>query len=212
MLTLNNRKSCGVNSTSIIQSKCNITIKVTCRNMKHKHWCIYLQFSEARHIYCAVPPFLHFYESTLKYSAVKKHKTWIHRTCLCVALASFCELQWHRWRSNWLQAGRFTVWTQEGARFSTLIKTGSGAHPASCSIGVWSSPGMKVIRGHPIPHVVSCQPFSTMAQIQSQARRFWTYSRVSDTLRGFLLAHQVSLSVSFHHCSILIHSSTTNTV
>jgi len=73
------------------------------------------------------------------------------------------------------------------ARFSTLIKTGSGAHPASCTctMGVWSFPGMKVILGHVMAHVVSCQPCKTKFQIQSQAGPFWIYNRKSDTVSGF---------------------------
>ena len=72
-----------------------------------------------------------------------------------------------------------------GARFSTPIKTGDGAHPASCTMSVCSFPGKKVIWGHAMAHVVSSQPFTTKAQIQSQAGPFWIYSRESDTMIGF---------------------------
>ena len=154
---------------------------------------------------------LHFTtESTLKYSAVNKHKTLIHKTCLCVALAIFYELQQNRWHSDLLQAGRFWVWVQVGARFSTPIKTGDGAHPACCKMGFWSFPQMKVIQDDVMAHVVSCQPFTTKAQ--SWAGPPSIYSREIDTMIGFYQYFSFPLLVSFHHCSILIHSSTTNVV
>ena len=30
-----------------------------------------------------------------------------------------------------------------GARFSALVQTGPGAHPASCTMGIWSFPEVK---------------------------------------------------------------------
>ena len=34
-----------------------------------------------------------------------------------------------------------------GARFSALVETGPGAHPASCTMGIESFPGVKNDRG-----------------------------------------------------------------
>jgi len=34
-----------------------------------------------------------------------------------------------------------------GARFSTPVQTGPGTHPASCTMGTGSSPGVKSSRG-----------------------------------------------------------------
>ena len=42
-----------------------------------------------------------------------------------------------------------------GARFSAAVQTGPGAHPASCTAGTWSFPGIKrPARGvdHPPPY------------------------------------------------------------
>ena len=44
-----------------------------------------------------------------------------------------------------------------GARFSVPVQTGPGAHPASCTIGTGSFPGVKSGRGvtlTPHPHLV----------------------------------------------------------
>ena len=91
-----------------------------------------------------------------------------------------------------------------GTRLFTLIKTGSGAHPASCAMGVWSFPGMKIILGYSMAHVVSCQPFTTEAQIQSQAGPSWIYSRESDTMRGF--PHSTSVFLCQYRSTIAPYS------
>jgi hypothetical protein len=44
-------------------------------------------------------------------------------------------------------------WNRGGARFSTPVQTGPGAHPASCTMGTGSFPGVKSGRGvMPTPH------------------------------------------------------------
>jgi len=49
--------------------------------------------------------------------------------------------------SNWLQAG----WSRDripvAARFSAPVQTGPGAHPASCTMGTRSFPGVKSGQG-----------------------------------------------------------------
>ena len=54
-----------------------------------------------------------------------------------------CGLGQHSWFSNLLQAG----WSRDRIpvrlRFSASIQTGPGAHPASCSVGTGSFPGVK---------------------------------------------------------------------
>jgi len=43
-----------------------------------------------------------------------------------------------------------------GARFSAPVQTGPGAHPASCTMGTGSFPGVKSVRGVTLtPHPLS---------------------------------------------------------
>jgi hypothetical protein len=56
---------------------------------------------------------------------------------------------------NWLRAGRSEDRIPVGARFSAPVQTGPGAHPASCTMGTGSFPGVESGRGvtltpHPI--------------------------------------------------------------
>jgi hypothetical protein len=56
--------------------------------------------------------------------------------------------------SDWLRAGRNGDRIPVGARFFAHVQTGSGAHPASCTMGTGSLPGVKLPgRGadHPPP-------------------------------------------------------------
>jgi len=45
--------------------------------------------------------------------------------------------------SDWLQAIRFGDRIPVEARFSATVQTGPGAHPASCTMGTVSFPGVK---------------------------------------------------------------------
>ena len=57
---------------------------------------------------------------------------------------------WAGWRSrysDWLRAGRSRDRIPVGARFSAPVQTGPGAHPASCTMGTGSFPGVKSGRG-----------------------------------------------------------------
>jgi hypothetical protein len=45
--------------------------------------------------------------------------------------------------SDWLRAGRSGDLIPVGAKFSAPIQTGSGAHPASCTTGTGSFPGVE---------------------------------------------------------------------
>jgi hypothetical protein len=49
--------------------------------------------------------------------------------------------------SDWLRAGRSGDRIAVGARFSAPVQTGPGAHPASCTMGTGSLPGVKYGRG-----------------------------------------------------------------
>jgi len=49
--------------------------------------------------------------------------------------------------SDWLQAGRSGDRIPVGARFSAPVQTGRGAHPASCTMGTGSFPGVNSGRG-----------------------------------------------------------------
>jgi hypothetical protein len=49
--------------------------------------------------------------------------------------------------SDWLRAGRSGNRIPVGASFSVLVQTDSGAHPAYCTMGTGSSPGVESDRG-----------------------------------------------------------------
>ena len=49
--------------------------------------------------------------------------------------------------SDWLRAGRSGDRLAVGSRFSAPVQTGPGAHPASCTTGTGSFPGVKSGRG-----------------------------------------------------------------
>ena len=58
--------------------------------------------------------------------------------------------------SIWLRAGRFEIRTRVGARFFVPVQAGPGAHPASSTMGIGSSPRVKRPgRGIHHPHHLS---------------------------------------------------------
>ena len=60
--------------------------------------------------------------------------------------------------SDWLRAGRSGDRIQVGARFSAPVRTGPGAHPASCTMGTGSFPGVKSGRDVTLtPHPFWCR-------------------------------------------------------
>ena len=59
----------------------------------------------------------------------------------------YCEIWCLSVKGNWLRAGRSGNRIPVGARFSTPVQTGPGAHPASCTVGTWSFQGVKSGRG-----------------------------------------------------------------
>jgi len=63
---------------------------------------------------------------------------------------------WARYCSryrDWLPAGRSGDRIPVGARFFAPVQTGPGAHPASCTMGTWSFPGVRSGRGMTLtPH------------------------------------------------------------
>ena len=72
------------------------------------------------------------------------------------------------WYSDWLRAGRSGDRIPVGARFSAPVQTSPGAHPASCTMGTGSFPGVKSDRGvtltpHPllVPLVMKEQSYTS---------------------------------------------------
>jgi len=49
--------------------------------------------------------------------------------------------------SDWLRAGWSGDRIPVGERFFAPVQTDPGAHPASCTMGTWSFPGVKSGRG-----------------------------------------------------------------
>jgi hypothetical protein len=124
--------------------------------------------------------FLHYLFRAMRYSSYYKTKnlhvqnihndTITYLTCFCSCLLHYGVVIMHfiathvgppRQLSRYtdsLRAGRSGDQISVGARFSAAVQTGPGAHPASCTTGTVSFPGVKRPgRGasHPIPS--SCQ-------------------------------------------------------
>jgi hypothetical protein len=60
--------------------------------------------------------------------------------------------------SDWLRAGRSGDRMPVGARFYAHVQTGPGTHPASCTMGTGSFPGLKRPgRGADHPHPSSAE-------------------------------------------------------
>jgi len=76
----------------------------------------------------------------------------VHLLCWDVIFAS-AELThggifwWYVHWLYWLRAGRSGDRIPVGARFSAPVQTGPAAHPASCTMGTGSFPGIKCGRG-----------------------------------------------------------------
>jgi len=49
--------------------------------------------------------------------------------------------------NEWLRAGQSGDQTPVGARFSASVQTSPGAHPASCTMGIGSFPGVMSVWG-----------------------------------------------------------------
>jgi len=76
-------------------------------------------------------------------TAVKKHEFWCLKFIFCDKKVGPVA------QSIWRLATGWTVWGSNpgGARFSAPAQTGPGAHPASCTMGTGSFPGVKSGRG-----------------------------------------------------------------
>ena len=71
----------------------------------------------------------------------------------------------HRsWYSDWLRAGRSGDRNPVGVRFSAPVQTGPGAHPASCTMGTGSFPGVKSGR------VVTLTPYTLLVPWSRKSR------------------------------------------
>jgi hypothetical protein len=55
--------------------------------------------------------------------------------------------------SDWIRAGRSGDRIQVGVRFSAPVQTGPRAHPASCTMGTGSFPGVECGRGVTLTHL-----------------------------------------------------------
>jgi hypothetical protein len=77
---------------------------------------------------------------------------------------------WARY-SDWLRAGRFGDRIPMGSRFFAHVQTGPGAHPASCTMGTGSFPGVKRPgRGadHPTPSSAEVKKGKSYTSIHPQ--------------------------------------------
>ena len=92
------------------------------------------------------------------WSISKCDETWLESTWL---YSHYMPLQWpgkHNRYSDWLRAGRYGDRIPVGTRFSSPVQTGPGAHPASCTMGTGSFPGVKSGRSVTLtPHPFYCR-------------------------------------------------------
>jgi hypothetical protein len=95
------------------------------------------------------------YENTVSKSPQINHRL-ISETVQCNYIICFNLQLWVRELSrysDWLRAGRSGDRIPVGARFSAPVQTRPGAHPASCTMGTGSSPGVESGRGMTLtPH------------------------------------------------------------
>jgi hypothetical protein len=108
------------------------------------------------------PSTLHAHSSaTMLYNWRCRHKTF--KTLHYVNIKYWQVCRWLSRYSDWLRAGRYGDRRPVGARFSTSVQTGPGAHPATCTIGTRSFPGLKRPgRGADHPHLLA--PRSRMSR------------------------------------------------
>ena len=90
-----------------------------------------------------------------------------------------------------------------GARFVAPVQTGPEAHPASCTMGTGSFPGVRCSRGMTLtPHPPSSAEVKNRVELLS-LRAFVAYERVKPTYLishfFFLLALQPPLGVVFYN-------------
>jgi hypothetical protein len=85
----------------------------------------------------------HLFDGTIYRSDIRRW-IWQHM-CLILSVELWAGLR-NRY-SDWVRAGRSGDRNPMGARFSTPVQTGPGAHPATCTIGTGSFQGVKSGRG-----------------------------------------------------------------
>jgi hypothetical protein len=80
--------------------------------------------------------------------------SWVHTT-VCAQLDNERTLSRY---SDWLRAGRSRDLIPVEVRFSAAVQTGPGPHPASCTMGTESFPGVESGRGVTLtPHPFLCR-------------------------------------------------------
>jgi hypothetical protein len=72
--------------------------------------------------------------------------------------------------SDWLRAGRFGDRNPVGARFYTPVQTSPGDHPASCTMGTGSFPGVECGRG------VTLTPYCLLVLRSKNRVELWVFS------------------------------------
>jgi hypothetical protein len=81
--------------------------------------------------------------------------------------------KWARYLSqynDWLRAGRSRDRIPVGARFSAPVQTGPGAHPASCTMGTGSFPGVESSQG------VMLTPHPLLVQRSKNRKELYLFS------------------------------------
>jgi hypothetical protein len=71
-----------------------------------------------------------------------------------------------------------------GARFSAPVQTGSGAHPASCTTGTGSFPGVKSGRGHPR----CCRPATSSVHYTTSCKHSLLLLRMGEIIARNMLS------------------------